>query len=115
VLLAAFLLEVVREGVPRNALYPGPSPAPGEYWDHLVNQHLTAGTEDLYGQELSAMEAEVIPRVLRHTNGNQVDACTILVVTMTALRSKLRQLGIEIARVVRGGLAEPAAEDGTPS
>jgi two-component system nitrogen regulation response regulator GlnG len=107
VLLAAFLPETVRETAPRNGALFSAGPSAAEYWDHFVNQQLTAGTADLYDRALAQMEAEVIPRVLRHVGGNQVEAAHLLGVTRTTLRLKLRQLGIEIDRVVRGGSSEP--------
>jgi two-component system nitrogen regulation response regulator GlnG len=46
------------------------------------------------------MEAEVITRVLKHTDGNQVEAAKVLGITRTTLRSKIRHLGIAIDKVV---------------
>ena len=70
---------------------------------------MTAGVEDLYDQALARMETELITRVLRRTGGNQLEAARILGVTRTTLRTKLRQLGIAIDRVVVGG-DEPGQE-----
>jgi two-component system nitrogen regulation response regulator GlnG len=46
------------------------------------------------------MEREVILRVLKHTEGNQVQAARILGITRGSLRNKIRALGITISRSV---------------
>ena len=46
------------------------------------------------------MEREVLVRILRHTNGNQVQAARILGITRGSLRTKIRSLGITIGRSV---------------
>jgi two-component system nitrogen regulation response regulator GlnG len=103
VLLADFLPDIVRGG-PASALLNYPSEdAGGEYWERFVNERMTAGVEDLYDQALVRMETELITRVLRRTGGNQLEAARILGVTRTTLRTKLRQLGIAIDRIVVGG------------
>jgi len=103
VLLADFLPDIVRGGQ-ASALLSYPSEDAGaEYWERFVNERMTAGVEDLYDQALARMETELITRVLRRTGGNQLEAARILGVTRTTLRTKLRQLGIAIDRVVVGG------------
>jgi two-component system nitrogen regulation response regulator GlnG len=46
------------------------------------------------------MEREVLVRVLKHTDGNQLQAARILGITRGSLRNKIRTLGISIARSV---------------
>ena len=46
------------------------------------------------------MEREVLVRVLKHTDGNQLQAAKILGITRGNLRNKIRTLGISIARAV---------------
>ena len=103
VLLADFLPEIVRGGSPRrcraaSATMPGASTGSGS-----STNAWRRGVEDLYDQALARMETELIARVLRRTGGNQLEAARILGVTRTTLRTKLRQLGIAIDRVVVGG------------
>ena len=43
---------------------------------------------------------EVLVRVLKHTGGNQLQAARILGITRGSLRTKIRALGISIARSV---------------
>lgn len=75
--------------------------AEGEFnWDKFVAEQIAAGTVHLYEQSLERMEREVLVRVLRHTNGNQVQAARILGITRGSLRTKIRSLGITIGRSV---------------
>ena len=109
VLLADFLPEIVRGGGPAGLAGGVGEDAGSEYWDRFVNERLAQGGEDLYDQALVRMETELISRVLRRTGGNQLEAARILGVTRTTLRTKLRQLGIAIDRVVVSG-DEPGPE-----
>ena len=69
-------------------------------WDVFVAGRIATGTETLYAESLERMEREVILRVLKHTEGNQLQAARILGITRGSLRSKIRALGISIARSV---------------
>ena len=102
VLLADFLPEIVLSTRTRPAPAGESVPAAAPFWDDFVHQRLAAGTESLYDEALAVMESEVITRALCFTGGNQVEAARLLGVTRTTLRSKIRQLGIEIGRTVRG-------------
>ena len=42
------------------------------------------------------LERILLPRVLRHTNGNQLRAAKMLGITRGSLRTKLRELGLRI-------------------
>jgi two-component system nitrogen regulation response regulator GlnG len=69
-------------------------------WEEFVAGRIAAGTENLYAESLERMEREVLVRVLRHTGGNQLQAARILGITRGSLRTKIRALGISIARSV---------------
>jgi two-component system nitrogen regulation response regulator GlnG len=69
-------------------------------WEEFVAGRIAAGTENLYAESLERMEREVLVRVLRHTDGNQVQAARLLGITRGSLRNKIRTLGITIARSV---------------
>ncbi len=69
-------------------------------WDEFVAGHIAEGTENLYAESLERMEREVLVRVLRHTDGNQLQAARLLGITRGSLRNKIRTLGITIARSV---------------
>jgi two-component system nitrogen regulation response regulator GlnG len=102
VLLPEFLPEYVRR--PTDAAPADPTSAPGSGglfdWDAFVAGRVGAGTETLYAESLERMERELLVRVLRHTQGNQLQAARILGITRGSLRNKIRTLGISIARSV---------------
>ena len=82
-------------------LLPAAAPTDGAFdWDEFVASRIAAGTEDLYAESLERMEREILVRVLRHTGGNQLQAARILGITRGSLRTKIRALGITIARSV---------------
>jgi two-component system, NtrC family, response regulator AtoC len=69
-------------------------------WDQFVGERIGSASENLYSEALERMERELIVRVLRHTDGNQLQAARILGITRGSLRNKIRSLGISIARSV---------------
>jgi two-component system, NtrC family, response regulator AtoC len=93
-LLADFLPEHLRR--PAAATEAGG----GFDWDGFVGGRIAAGSENLYAEALERMEREVLVRVLKHTDGNQLQAARILGITRGSLRNKIRALGISIARSV---------------
>lgn len=101
VLLPDFLPESVRFGTtgPKEDL-PVANSATGTDWDAFVGGRIAQGSENLYAESLELMERELLVRVLRHTEGNQVQAARILGITRGSLRNKIRSLNIEIARSV---------------
>jgi nitrogen regulation protein NR(I) len=66
----------------------------------FLEERLRAGAENLYEEVLRRMERLLLTRVLQHTGGNQLQAAKILGITRGSLRTKLRELGITIARSV---------------
>jgi two-component system nitrogen regulation response regulator GlnG len=71
--------------------------------EQLIESRLRDGTDNLYEETLKRMERLLLTRVLQHTGGNQLQAAKILGITRGSLRTKLRDLGITIARTVTGG------------
>jgi two-component system nitrogen regulation response regulator GlnG len=69
-------------------------------WDSYVAERLAAGTENLHAETVELMERELLLRVLRHTQGNQVKAARILGITRGSVRTKIKALGISIERSV---------------
>jgi two-component system nitrogen regulation response regulator GlnG len=69
-------------------------------WERFLAERLAAGSEDVYAEAVTAMERELIPRVLRHCDGNQVQAARILGITRGTLRSRIRALKITIEKSV---------------
>ncbi|HVK16269.1 MAG TPA: sigma-54 dependent transcriptional regulator [Fimbriiglobus sp.] len=79
----------------------GPAEPDGAFdWEEFVAGRIASGTENLYAESLELMEREVLIRVLRHTDGNQLRAARLLGITRGSLRNKIRALGITIARSV---------------
>ena len=101
VLLPDFLPDSVRSGIagPREDL-PLANGTTGTDWDAFVGGRIALGSENLYAESLELMERELLVRVLRHTEGNQVQAARILGITRGSLRNKIRSLNIEIARSI---------------
>jgi two-component system nitrogen regulation response regulator GlnG len=98
VLLVEFLPDQVRQ--PSGPAAEAPAGAGGFDWDQFVGERVGAATENLYAEALERMEREVLVRVLKHTDGNQLQAARILGITRGSLRNKIRTLGISIARSV---------------
>jgi nitrogen regulation protein NR(I) len=97
VLAADFLPAWVQPGAADST-----SDAADSDWTHFVEDQLRAGTSNLYDSALRRMERQVLTQVLRHTDGNQVQAAKILGITRGSLRTKIRDLGINIGRTITG-------------
>lgn len=61
-----------------------------------VDDALSKGDSNLYISTVSATERSVIRQVLKHTQGNQFKAASILGISRVTLRSKLKSLGIDL-------------------
>jgi two-component system nitrogen regulation response regulator GlnG len=72
----------------------------GQYWDRFVAARLAVGSTLIYDEALAVMEREVLTRVLRATEGNQVQAARMLGITRGSLRTKIRLHKISIGRTV---------------
>jgi nitrogen regulation protein NR(I) len=80
--------------------------------DGLLEERLQSGAENLYDETLRRMERLLLTRVLQHTGGNQLQAARLLGITRGSLRTKLRELGITIARsVASAGESEKEIEN----
>lgn len=69
-------------------------------WERFVNERLAAGSENIYSEAIELMEREVIPRILKHTGGNQLQSARLLGIARNSLRSRIRSLRIQIGRSV---------------
>jgi two-component system nitrogen regulation response regulator GlnG len=95
VLVPAFLPAVIQTGTPPKL--NGPVSAD---WERNLQERIQAGSQDLYAEMLTLMERQLLTTVLRHTQGNQLQAAKILGITRGSLRTKIRALGITIGRAV---------------
>jgi two-component system nitrogen regulation response regulator GlnG len=68
--------------------------------DGTVEAELRSGEKGVYGRVIGAVEKDLIVRVLRHTRGHQGQACEVLGIDRKTLRTKLRELGIVVDRIV---------------
>jgi two-component system nitrogen regulation response regulator GlnG len=71
--------------------------------EQLIEDRLRGGCDNLYEETLRWLERLVLTRVLQHTEGNQVQAARLLGITRGSLRTKIRDLGIIIARNIGDG------------
>ncbi len=91
VLLAEFLPPLgATEGGGRDARGSGLD------LERFIDARLAEGTEDLYAEAVRLLGRTLLPRVLRHTGGNQLRAAKILGITRGSLRTKLRELGLRV-------------------
>ncbi len=67
-----------------------------------IEAFLRDGRGNVYGRVMELVERELITRALTHTHGHQANASELLGINRTTLRSKLRDLGIVLDRVVTG-------------
>lgn len=69
-----------------------------------IAEHLKSdNAKDLYSKVISIAERELFTTVLKHTNGNQVHASSILGISRVTLRNKLRSYGINASDFDHGG------------
>jgi two-component system nitrogen regulation response regulator GlnG len=101
VLVPAFLPAAVQTGTP-----PKFNEVASPDWERHIQERIHAGSQDLYAEVLAFMERQLITAVLRHTQGNQLQAAKILGITRGSLRTKIRALGITIERAVSSDLSE---------
>jgi len=83
-------------------------------WNAFVSGRIALGSENLYAEGLELMERELLLRVLRHTDGNQVQTARILGITRGSLRNKIRNLNIEISRSIWSEDDQPDPQTTTP-
>lgn len=66
----------------------------------IIENLLRAGEKDLFTKVMESVERELFARVLRHTHGHQGQASELLGINRKTLRTKLRDLGIVLDKVV---------------
>jgi two-component system nitrogen regulation response regulator GlnG len=97
VLIPAFLPEAVT--APRGAdASPAPNTDDDGSFKELILQRLGAGSTNLHAEAHQQLDRILLRLVLRHTNGNQVQAARLLGISRQTLRSKARELGLVVGR-----------------
>lgn len=66
----------------------------------LIQQKVQSGEQNVYDSLIERVERELLTQVLIATEGHQVGAASILGITRTTLRTKIKKLGIQISRSV---------------
>jgi two-component system nitrogen regulation response regulator GlnG len=74
-----------------------------------IESILGDGKKDAHKRLIAVVEKELFVRALRHTHGHQIQASDLLGINRTTLRSRLRELGITLDKVVTDR-PEPAEE-----
>jgi len=96
VLVLAFLPELA----PRTADEPASALGAGSQIEALIEQRLRDGSQDLYEEARRELDRFLLPRVLRSTGGNQLQAARILGIARRTLRLRLRELGLSVTKSV---------------
>jgi nitrogen regulation protein NR(I) len=68
--------------------------------ESYVRELLVRGQPDLYHHVQSVTDRLILTAVLRHTEGNQVEAARLLGISRNTLRAKMRVLGLVVERQV---------------
>jgi len=98
--LPAFLPPGLHDPVPAPVASDDGKPAAGIDLAGNIEELLQTGEKGIYARVLASVERELMTRVLRHTRGHQGQACERLGIDRKTLRSKLRELGITLDKVV---------------
>jgi two-component system nitrogen regulation response regulator GlnG len=98
VLLPDFLPKIIRGNATSNGASNSTEKPRSSDLGKMIEDHLIAGTANLYSEVLASIERELFLRVLRHTNHNLSQTARILGISRPTLRSKLAALGIAIDR-----------------
>jgi two-component system nitrogen regulation response regulator GlnG len=100
VILPAFLPPELADSNPLPAAPGAGKHAGGMDLAGSIEGLLASGANGMYARVLAGVERELITRVLRHTRGHQGQACERLGIDRKTLRSKLRDLGITLDKIV---------------
>jgi two-component system nitrogen regulation response regulator GlnG len=93
-----------------TALLGKPAVAPAEEAAvaEFIRRLLASGNTDLYDAVRSFVDRIVLPEVLQHVQGSQVEAARILGISRTTLRARLRELGLVVEKQVSAESGEDA-------
>ena len=97
VLLPSFLPDSITQSA-RFEL-PAPAGKSSDIGDHL-RLRLLSGSTNVYDEMHLFLDRHIIAAVLEHTQGNQVQAARVLGIARQTLRTKLRELNIQVVRAI---------------
>jgi two-component system nitrogen regulation response regulator GlnG len=92
-------------GLTPATVEPTPGGAPADL-GATIEAMLAEGGRDVHARVIALVERELLTRALRRTHGHQANASDLLGINRTTLRTKLRELGLTLDKVV----ADPAGE-----
>ena len=99
ILMAESLPELVA-----RQLEPANPDGEGDYsFETFIRERLGAGTTHLHSEAHLQLDRVLLPLTLIHTNGNQYHAAKILGIARQTLRSRLRELRLNISKSVEEG------------
>jgi two-component system nitrogen regulation response regulator GlnG len=90
----------MRAATPQVAGHHDESAPATTHWSQFVEERLIAGSESIYDEAQQLMDRQLIPLVLQHAKGNQLQAAKLLGVSRATLRAKCKQYGITVDKVV---------------
>ncbi len=95
----SFQLAIRPEAAAAAVAIPAAGPV---RWDLAgrIEQLLADGQKEVFGRIMREVEFELLTRALQHTHGHQAQASDLLGINRTTLRTKLKELGIGLERVV---------------
>jgi DNA-binding NtrC family response regulator len=105
VLLPAFLPESL--GGAGVVAPSAPSAAEPGVETFVIRQRLASDVRDLHTEAHRQLDRLLLPRVLEHTRGNQVQAALLLGIARQTLRQKLRDLGLSVTQSVEVEVGDP--------
>jgi two-component system nitrogen regulation response regulator GlnG len=96
VLIPAFLPETLR--APSDSATGQDAAAETDFsFEAFIRQRLLEGTTSLSAEAHQQLDRLLLRQTLRHTRGNQVQASRLLGISRQTLRSKIRELGLDIS------------------
>jgi two-component system nitrogen regulation response regulator GlnG len=111
VVLKEFLPKSVRSQ-DESVLTRSPNAPSSLGWlDNFIDDRISAGSQDVYGDTLELVERSLLKRVLKRTEGNQSKAAKVLGITRASLRHKLQALHISMEHVVIVGQDDSGPRD----
>ncbi len=98
-----FPADVLPDAIRSPAAATAPTPvasAGGPPLSAVIDALLADGKGEVHKRLLGRVERELVGRALQHTGGHQTQASELLGINRTTLRTKLREFGLEVGRVV---------------
>ena len=76
----------------------------------FLRQQLQSGSNNIYEETHRLLDGHLLNQILEHTGGSQVQAAKLLGIARQTLRTKLRELNIQVTRSVEMDEQEDSAD-----